>query len=447
MESYRSKHRYCTSESPSERQAYPISNWAIRLVALIVLAVTGQMAECYAYDFVSGGIYYNITSASNLTCEVTYKDINDNTTYHGAINIPAYVNYNNKTLTVTGIGDNAFFHDENVTSVNLPGTITSIGASAFQTCTGLTSITIPGSVQTISGSAIAYCKNLKEVIFKDGDTPLSLYPQKSGGEEYSPFSVTGTSQITYLYIGRNLKSLSLNTFDILTNLTKLEIGKYVQQIGANEFNKCSFNNSNSLQIINCYGSIPPILNNSWSSKPFFSNKVLASAKVKVPKGTLSRYSNADTWKDFWDISEGYWESSIAISLSLSESLLELKTGETHRLKAIILPESLSNDILSWHSSNPAVISVDGTGQVTALAEGTASITCKTIDGSNLSASCSVKVTEAAGIEDILETEDSYIRVFSIKGVLVFEGLCSEAVLSPDVYIIESEGKTVKVIVR
>lgn len=411
------------------------------------MAVAIQTAECYAYDFVSGGIYYNITSASDLTCEVTYKDINDNTTYRGTINIPAHVNYNNRLLTVTGIGACAFFHDENITSVTLPSTIISIGASAFQTCTGLTSITIPGSVQTISDSAIAYCKNLKEVIFKDGESPLSLYPVTSGGNKYSPFTVTGTSQITYLYIGRNLKSLSLNTFDILTNLTKLEIGKYVQQIGANEFNKCSFSNSNSLMTINSYASIPPVLNNSWSSKPFFSNKALTSAKVKVPKGTLNLYTNADTWKDFWNLTEGDWESSIASSLSLTESSLELKIGESHQLKAIIIPESLSNDILSWQSSNPAVVLVDGNGQITALSEGNASVTCKTIDGSNLSASCIVKVTEAAGIEDILQENDSYIRIFSINGVLVFEGKYSEAKLSPDVYIMVYEGRTVKVIVR
>lgn len=413
-------------------------------MVLIALSVSSSAASCYAYDFESGGIYYNITSTTDLTCEVTYKDINDNTTYRGQINIPPYVTYNNRTLAVTGIGDMAFFHDEGITSVTLPNTLTIIGASAFQTCSGLTSLTIPESVQTISASAIVYCKNLKKVVFKDGETPLALYPTKSGD---SPFVVTGASQITHLYIGRNLKSISLNTFDILTNLTKLEIGKYVQQIGANEFNKCSFINSNLLQTINSYASVPPVLNNSWSDKPFFSNKVLASAKVMVPKGTLDLYSNANTWKEFWDLSEGDWESSIAANLSLTESFVELKVGETHQLEAIIIPQSLNNTILSWQSTNTAVVSVDSEGQITALSEGNASIICKTTDGSNLSATCSVKVTDPAGIDDILTEKDSLVRIFSIDGILVFEGIYSEADITPGVYIIQHDGNTAKLIVR
>ena len=58
----------------------------------------------WAYDIEVDGIYYNITSLTDLTAEVTKGDNG----YSGDIIIPSTITYKSKTLTVTSIGDRAF---------------------------------------------------------------------------------------------------------------------------------------------------------------------------------------------------------------------------------------------------------------------------------------------------------------------------------------------------
>ncbi|MDD5792077.1 MAG: leucine-rich repeat domain-containing protein [Erysipelotrichaceae bacterium] len=72
--------------------------------------------------------------------------------YYGKIAIPASVEYNGITYSVTGIGESAFRDCSGLTSVTIPNSVTSIGESAFSDCTGLTSVTIPNSVTSIGDS-------------------------------------------------------------------------------------------------------------------------------------------------------------------------------------------------------------------------------------------------------------------------------------------------------
>ena len=87
-----------------------------------------------AHDFVMGGIYYKITSSTDLTVAVTCRgdypnDYSDE--YTGTVTIPEFVTYNYKTYRVTSIGDAAFQWCSNVTSINIPASVTSIGVNAF----------------------------------------------------------------------------------------------------------------------------------------------------------------------------------------------------------------------------------------------------------------------------------------------------------------------------
>ena len=46
---------------------------------LLLILLTGTALTSAAYDFVSGGIYYNITSSTNMTVAVTYYSKTNNT--------------------------------------------------------------------------------------------------------------------------------------------------------------------------------------------------------------------------------------------------------------------------------------------------------------------------------------------------------------------------------
>ena len=83
-------------------------------------------------------------------------------------------------------------------------------------------------------------------------------------------------------------------------------------------------------------------------------------------------------------------SYVAVSeVSLNHSALELLEGESTTLTATISPEKATNKNVIWTSSDTSVIIVDN-GKVTAIKEGTATITVTTEDG-NKTATCEVTV--------------------------------------------------------
>lgn len=77
-------------------------------------------------------------------------------------------------------------------------------------------------------------------------------------------------------------------------------------------------------------------------------------------------------------------------VSLDRSALTLSEGDTSRLTVTVEPTDATNQNVTWTSSAPDVATVDASGNVTAVAEGTATITAATEDGGK-TATCTVKV--------------------------------------------------------
>ena len=84
-------------------------------------------------------------------------------------------------------------------------------------------------------------------------------------------------------------------------------------------------------------------------------------------------------------------SDLCTSISLDKTSAIMNTGETMQLAATVLPADAADKSVTWTSSNTAVATVSSTGLVTALTAGTATISAKTNDGSNLTATCNVTV--------------------------------------------------------
>ena len=79
------------------------------------------------------------------------------------------------------------------------------------------------------------------------------------------------------------------------------------------------------------------------------------------------------------------------SVSLNESNLSLYIGKTATLTATVTPENATNKAVTWESSDDTIATVDNNGKVTAVKEGTATITATAADGSGKSATCTVTV--------------------------------------------------------
>lgn len=80
-------------------------------------------------------------------------------------------------------------------------------------------------------------------------------------------------------------------------------------------------------------------------------------------------------------------------VSLDQYVLTLIEGGTAQLTATVEPIDATNKKVTWSSSAPDVATVDASGNVTAVAEGTATITATTDDGGK-TATCTVTVEHA-----------------------------------------------------
>ena len=184
--------------------------------------------------------------------------------------------------------------------------------------------------------------------------------------------------------------------------------------------------------------------------------------VFVPKGCETTYQNAEGWKDF--------EIKIIIenpvtSITLNTEQLTMEYGTKEQLTATVAPDDADNLGLTWTSDNEEVATVDENGLVTAVGEGTATITATANDGSGVSASCVVTVTfidGIAGIETSKVTvlaangritvsgkeQDDTVSVYDTVGWLLYRGE-SDVIDVPRkaMYIVTVSGKSYKVVVQ
>ena len=82
-----------------------------------------------------------------------------------------------------------------------------------------------------------------------------------------------------------------------------------------------------------------------------------------------------------------------ITLSKTETIINYwSTTPTETLTATVTPDDASNKTVVWSSDNKAVATVNATtGEITSVAPGTANITARTTDGTDLTKTCTVTV--------------------------------------------------------
>lgn len=79
------------------------------------------------------------------------------------------------------------------------------------------------------------------------------------------------------------------------------------------------------------------------------------------------------------------------SIKLNHSSYSIGVKKTVKLTAKVTTDSATNTKLKWSSSNSKVATVNSSGKVTGIKVGTATITVKALDGSDVEASCTIKV--------------------------------------------------------
>ena len=195
----------------------------------LLLAMLAAILPAAAYDFEVDGIYYKIISMSNLKVGVTYRSLDDNSlyrardnaSYSGRVKIPATVNYNNKTFTVTSIEESAFGGERSktqyntyrygngcsISSVELPSTIRTIDDAAFQGCTNLSAIDLPSNLSYIGDDAF----------YRSGLVSINI-PDEIWHIGYQAFSSCGLKKVV---LGKGISSIGEKAFSNNSSLTEV----------------------------------------------------------------------------------------------------------------------------------------------------------------------------------------------------------------------------------
>lgn len=81
------------------------------------------------------------------------------------------------------------------------------------------------------------------------------------------------------------------------------------------------------------------------------------------------------------------------SINLNTDNYVMYSNQYLQLKAIVSPTNATNKNVTWSSNNTKIATVDNDGKVKALKVGNAIITATSVDGSNISAQCKIKVAQ------------------------------------------------------
>lgn len=115
-----------------------------------------------------------------------------------------------------------------------------------------------------------------------------------------------------------------------------------------------------------------------------------------------RISNTARWTSDFTPPTAPYDNTLATGITLNKTTDLLNVNGTDTLTATVTPDNATNKTVKWTSSDPTIVGVDeNTGAITASKDkvGTATITATTTDGTNLSASCTVTVTEPTNPTD------------------------------------------------
>ena len=338
--------------------------------------------------------------------------------------------------SVTSIEERTFFGCSSLMSITIPDGVTSIGGYAFKGCSSLTSVTIPDSVTKIEDGTFESCSGLASVTIPDGVTSFGSYAFKGCRGLASitiPDSVTrigeyafcGCICFTSVTIPNSVTKIEDGTFEGCSGLTSVTIPDGITSIGKYAFCRCE-----SLTSITIPDGVTSIgkdaFYNCWNLKDVYyagteaqwENIIIGSNNAYLTNATIHfNWGSTCThdWSSWQTVtaptvdSEGLEkrvcskcgaEETRAISklepvqvtsIKLNKSKKPLNIGDTFTLTATLKPNDATDKSVTWSSSDTSVATVDENGVVTAVSEGTATITATASNG--VEASCTVTVKQ------------------------------------------------------
>ena len=191
--------------------------------------------------------------------------------------------------SVTSIEDYIFWYCSGLTgTLTIPNSVSSIGSYAFISCSELTGITIPNSVTSIGYAAFADCSGLMS---------LTIPNSVSFIDTHAFYDCSGLTSLT---ISNSIKTIGTATFYNCSSLISLTIPESITSIGEYAFAQCT-----NLSEINSENPTPP-----QAQSNTFDAVDKGKCTLFVPAGSFTPYSQQAVWKDFLNIKEKNFGTSI-----------------------------------------------------------------------------------------------------------------------------------------
>lgn len=132
---------------------------------------------------------------------------------------------------------------------------------------------------------------------------------------------------------------------------------------------------------------------------------------------MSDNSNTETWSSV----RMYKGTAPVTGIALNKAATSIPVGSTETLTATVTPSGAANPGVSWTSNNTAVATVNAsTGQITAVTKGSATITATALDGSGITATCTVTVIQEGALTGQFSVSGTK-KVYFSKGNLQYIG--------------------------
>lgn len=316
-----------------------------------------------------------------------------------------------KSLLV--IGPSAFENDSILSGVNIPETVYGLGVGAFKSCVSIPYVKIPkGDLTTVSKESFKGCKGIEWISLSENITSLGEnafegctgikyvksfamtppeglvnfpsdvetngtlfvpedndeYPDVLGDYQYSP---TWENWGTFKRITENtlLSSLTLNQSE--AHLKASETLALAATVGPDEATNKKVD---------------------WKSDDETVASVSADGVVTAHKvGQTSIHAIANDGGGAKATCTITVDPTMVSSITLSQENLAIRKNHTAQLSAIVAPTDATNASFIWSSTNEDVAKVSEDGVISAIAPGDAVIKATSQDGSQVEASCQVKV--------------------------------------------------------
>ena len=357
-------------------------------------ASKGQTTQTYPYVFVNSSGTETSVSGNDLDITVANSAVATVTPNTSAKTIAIKsLKYGTTTVTIApkGKSENAVSYTisvpSNIKTINSTASITgNVGTTqtvfkSVMNSFGVTSANAtPAKIKEISGNTVKFTSTNTNVASIDSNGTVSLKAKGSATVKMSVYaSASATTPLLEKSVDVTVKQpvtgvsiTSANGSNTVNAGDTLQLTAKVSPSNASDTSVTWSSNSTGIAKVSTTGLVTGVA----------AGTAVITAKANDGSNKSATFTVTVTKKVIK-----------VTKISLSASTVLTKVGCTEKITATVTPTNADNRAVTWSSSAPTVASVDQSGNIIAKSVGNATITVTAKDGSGVTATCWVNVTD------------------------------------------------------